>query len=78
MRTDFDWCDGAYVPDGECYCLCEVEGMRFTKYIVSKWDGEHWWIWLYVNKNTQGWFGLDPKWKIKKWCLIEEDDEDNN
>lgn len=72
MKTDFDWNDGMYVPDSPCFCLCEMEGMPFTKYTTLQWDGLYWLIWIYINKEVQGWCGLKEDWKIKRWCLIEE------
>lgn len=76
MKAEFDWNDGKYVPDDKvCYCLCEMEGMPFTKYALCKWDGELWFIWLYFKQDLQGWFGLKEAWKIKRWAIIEEDEE---
>lgn len=70
MRTDFDWCNGKYVPDDSCYCLCEMEGMPFPKYTVCRWDGMYWLIWIYINKEVHAWCGLPQEWKIKQWCVI--------
>lgn len=71
MKTEFDWNDSKYVPDNRCYCLCEIEGMLYTKYTVLQWDGMYWMIWIYVNKEVHGWCGLMQDWKIKRWCVIE-------
>lgn len=72
MKTEFDWNDGKYVPDNRCYCLCEIEGMPYTKYTVLQWDGQYWMIWIYISKEAHGWCGLREDWKVKRWCIIEE------
>lgn len=72
MKTEFDWNDGKYVPDNRCYCLCEVSGVPYTEYAVLKWDGEHWWMWNWFDKETMGWYGMLSYAKIKRWCIIEE------
>lgn len=74
MKTEFDWNDGKYVPDSPCYCLCEMEGVPYTKYMTLKWDGENWWMWNWFDNKTMGWYGLLSHAKVKRWCEIEEED----
>lgn len=80
MRTDFDWFDGRYVPDNDGDYLCEMEGIRFVRYATCRRSGTTWFIWIYCMSpdgvDCSGWCCLKPEWKIKRWCLIEEDDND--
>lgn len=75
MKNEFDWYDENYVPDNPCLCLCEVEGVPFTKYMVLKWNGEYWMMWNYFNEATQGWVGFFSACSVVRWCLIEEEQE---
>lgn len=76
MKNEFDWNDGKYVPSNPCYCLCEVEGVPYCKYSSLRWDGMYWLVWIYVSKEACGWCGMSESWKIKRWCIIEEEDYD--
>lgn len=75
MKTEFDWNDGKYVPDGPCYCLCEVKGIPYTKYMTLKWDGTNWWVWNWFNNETMGWYGFFSHGEVVRWCVIEEEEE---
>jgi hypothetical protein len=70
-----DWTNGNYVPDEEGDYLCEVIGVPFAKYLVCRWDGMGWWVWIYFNMFGQdhtGWCALKPEWSIVRWTEIEE------
>lgn len=71
-RTEFDWNDGAYVPDEDCYCLCEIDWIWCVPYMVCKWSKGDWWV---ANPFTHSW--LKAIIRIKRWCLIEEINYDN-
>ena len=70
MKTEFDWNDGAYVPDKDGYYLCEVSMMRYSsKYLVCRWYNYGWYLHS-VNNGRSGWYRLVHN--VKRWTLIEE------
>ena len=68
--ADLDWSHG--IPYRRGYYLCEVKGIKFTKYMICQWEDPYWMTWLYFDENIQGWFGLKPEWHVNKYVLIEE------
>lgn len=58
------------------YYLCEVSGIKFTRYIVLQLDADGFW-WIYVPKMAGlfegGWLKFPDDAKILRWKFIEHE-----
>lgn len=70
MKTEFDWCDGQYVPDKDGYYLCEVSMKNYSsKYIICRWYNYGWYV-HHLSNGRSAWYRL--RYNVKRWTLIEE------